>query len=113
MANVKCVGGAHATLQRVTGQPVIHGLKELVRLLPEISSVTFAAYRPAPGLDARLARNSDPTVEIRQTAERLREEYGIPFWDAILAISMKLGEIQNRYVDVTIVHDKAPANLLF
>ncbi len=108
MATVKSLAGAHATLQRLTGQPVIHGLKELVRLLPEVSSVTFAAYRPAPGLDARLARNSDPTVDIRQTAERLREEYGIPFWDAILAISMKRGEIPNRYVELAILHDKAP-----
>jgi len=108
MATVNSLVGAHAIFRRLTGQPVIRVLKDLVRSLPEISKVTFAAYRPAPGLDARLARDSDPTVDIRQIAERLRQEYGVPFWDAILAISMKRGEIPDRYVELAILHDKSP-----
>jgi hypothetical protein len=55
-----------------------------------------------------LSRATDPTVEIREEAERLREKYGIPFWDSILAISMKRGEIPERYVQLAILHDQSP-----
>jgi hypothetical protein len=95
-------------LEPLVGRPIGYAIQELVRLLPAVSRITFAAYRPAPGLDQRLSRDSDPTIDIRKTAERLREEFGIPFWDAILAISMKRGEIPDRYVELAILHDRSP-----
>ena len=95
-------------LRALVGESITHAIPELIRLFPEVSQVTFAAYRPAPGLDTRLARSSDPTLDIRQTAEKLRQEFGIPFWDAILAISMKRGEIPDRYVELAILHDRSP-----
>src|SRR5882762_7900476 len=108
MAIVKPTGLAQENLQSLRGKPITHAIQELVRLFPEVSRITFAAYKPAPGLDTRLSRNSDSTVDIRQTAERLRQEFGIPFWDAVLAISMKRGEIPDRYVELAILHDKSP-----
>lgn len=101
-------GAEHQSLKGLMGQPVSFAIGELVQLFPEVSKITFAAYKPAPGLDARLARSADPTSEVRELAERLRHEYGIPFWDAILAISMKRGELPDRYVDLAILHDKSP-----
>jgi hypothetical protein len=92
----------------LAGQPVAQAIAELVQLFPDVSRITFAAYRPAPGLDTRLGRDSDPAIDIRQTAEQVRQEFGVPFWDAILAISMKRGEIPSRYVELAILHDKSP-----
>jgi hypothetical protein len=108
MATANSSGVANQNLRSLAGKPVSHAIQELVRLFPEVFQITFAAYRPAPGLDIRLDRNTDPTIEIRQTAERLRQEFGIPFWDAILSISMKSGEIPDRYVELAILHDKSP-----
>jgi hypothetical protein len=90
------------------GKPISHAIAELIRLIPEVARVSFAAYRPAPGLDTRLALNTDPTADIRKEAEQLRQEFGIPFWDAVLSISMKRGNIPSRYVELAILHDKSP-----
>jgi hypothetical protein len=98
----------HQALRSLVGKPVMHAIQELLRGLPDLSRITFVAYRPAPGLDSRLARETDPAVDIRQTAEQLRQEFGIPFWDAILAISMKRGDVPDRYVELAILHDKSP-----
>jgi len=95
-------------LSGLPGEPVTRAIVDLVGAIPDIERVTLVAYRPAPGLDTRLDRSTDPTSEIRDEAERLREKYGIPFWDAILAISMKRGEIPERYVELAILHDKSP-----
>lgn len=108
MALAKPSGFAQQALKALTGKPVTYAIEGLVRLFPEVSRVTFAAYRPAPGLDTRLARESDSTIEVRETAERLRKDFGIPFWDAILAISMKRGQMPDRYVELAILHDKSP-----
>lgn len=108
MAIAKPSGVSYQALRHLSGKPVTHAIAELVQLFPDVSRITFAAYQPAPGLDTRLARNSDSAIDIRQTAERIRQEFGIPFWDAILAISMKRGEIPDRYVELAILHDKAP-----
>jgi len=101
-------GVGHNALGYLTGRPVTQAIEDLVRSLPEINTVTFVAYRPAPGLDARLAREADSTSRVREVAERLRQEYGIPFWDAILAISMHGGDVPDRYVELAILHDKSP-----
>lgn len=98
----------HQALKQLVGKSIICGIDELIRSLPEVSEITFAAYRPAPGLDGRLAKIADPTSDIREVAERLRQEFGIPFWDAVLAISMKRGSISSRYVKLAILHDKSP-----
>jgi hypothetical protein len=98
----------HLAFSGLAGKPVTRAIADLVKEIPNIERVTFVAYRPAPGLDVRLNRATDPTVEIREEAELLREKYGIPFWDSILAISMKRGEIPERYVQLAILHDQSP-----
>ena len=108
MAIPKTIGLAQQALGYLTGAPVDQAIEELVRFLPEIETISFAAYKPAPGLDARLAREEDSSSEVRELAETLRREYGVPFWDAILAISMQRGEVPARYVELAILHDKSP-----
>ena len=97
-----------SALSSLVGQPITRAIVDLVKENPLIERVAFVAYRPAPGLDARLTRSVDPNIEIRNEAAQLREQYGIPFWDSILAISMKRGQIPERYVDLAILHDRAP-----
>jgi hypothetical protein len=108
MAIGKPFGASRIAPQHLVGQPITQAIPELVRMFPDVSRMTFVAYRPAPGLDARLARNLDPTSDIRETAEQIRERWGIPFWDAVLAIAMTRGEIPERYVELAILHDKSP-----
>src|SRR5579862_6124100 len=98
-------------LGRPEGLPITRVLARLISSFPAIEEVSFVRFRPAPGLDERLSKSSDPAVEIRETAENLWRTYGIPFWDAILAISMKRGEIPDHYVDLAILHDPAPDEL--
>jgi hypothetical protein len=90
------------------GLPVTRVLARLISSFPAIEQVSFVRFRPAPGLDERLSKSDDPALDIRETAEDLWRTYGIPFWDAILAICMKRGEIPDQYVDLAILHDPAP-----
>lgn len=90
------------------GLPISTALVRLISGFDSIARVSFVHYRPAPGLDERLSKSADPSLKIRETAEALWKEYGIPFWDAILAISMKMGEVPEHYVDLAILHDPAP-----
>jgi hypothetical protein len=99
---------ARQALAVLEGQPVTELIVQLNNILPEISEVTFVAYHPAPSLNERLARNTDPTNDIRTIAESLWRDYGIPFWDAVLAVGMKRGEIPDRFVDLAILHDNSP-----
>lgn len=90
------------------GLPISTALMRLISGFDSVAKVSFVRYRPAPGLDERLSKSADPALEIRETAENLWRNYGIPFWDAILAICMKREEIPNHYVDLAILHDPAP-----
>jgi hypothetical protein len=69
---------------------------------------TLAIYRPAPVLAERLDAAKDPAADIRARADKLNVEYGIGFWDAVLAIAMKDGDIPDHYVNLAILHDRAP-----
>lgn len=108
MATLRTGRLAYQALAGLVGAPVTLAIERLVRSLPQIETVSFVAYKPAPGLDARLERESDPSIEIRTLAETLRRDYGIPFWDAMLAISMQRGKVPDRYVQLAILHDKSP-----
>jgi hypothetical protein len=48
----------------------------------------------------RLAKDQDPSYEIREIAEELRKTYGIPFWDAILAICRRPIDPSKRIIGV-------------
>lgn len=95
-------------LENLQGLPLSRALVRLISSFDAIAQVSFVCYRPAPGLDERLAKGEDATLEVRETAENLRQSYGIPFWDAILAICMKRGNMPDHYVDLAILHDHAP-----
>ena len=90
------------------GTAVGEMIPQLLRLTPEITKVTFVAYRPAPTLDKRLEGQVDPFSEERAEADRLHREFGIPFWDAVLAIGIKRGKVPESYVDISMLHDSAP-----
>ena len=55
-----------------------------------------------------MALHTDPSVSIRQKAQDLNENFGVPFWDAVLSVAMKDGVIPVEYVDLAILHDQAP-----
>jgi hypothetical protein len=90
------------------GLSITSALVRLISGFEEIAEVSFVFYKPAPGLDERLARNEDKFYEVREVADHLRRTHGIPFWDAILAICMKRGEMPDQYVDLAILHDRSP-----
>lgn len=90
------------------GLPITTALVRLICSLQQVAQVSFVFYKPAPGLDERLAGNQDTLSEVRNIAEELRATYGIPFWDSILAICMKRGQIPDQYVDLAILHDRSP-----
>ena len=90
------------------GLPITTALVRLISSFQRVSQVSFVFYKPAPGLDERLTKNADTLSEIRNIAEELRATHGIPFWDAILAICMKRGQMPDRYVDLAILHDQSP-----
>ena len=92
----------------VRGLPITSALVRLVSSFQDVARVSFVSYRPAPSLDERLAKHEDTTSAIREIAEDLRRTHGIPFWDAVLAVSMKRGQIPERYVDLAILHDRSP-----
>jgi hypothetical protein len=95
-------------LRSTQGLPIPGALVQLISSFRDIAQVSFVIYKPAPGLDERLAKDQDASYEIREMAENLRKTHGIPFWDAILAICMKRGEVPDRYVDLAILHDRSP-----
>jgi len=95
-------------LRSSQGLPISSALVRLISSFRDIAQVSFVVYKPAPGLDERLAKDEDPSYEIRDLADKLRKTYGIPFWDAVLAICMKRGEIPDRYVDLAILHERSP-----
>jgi hypothetical protein len=95
-------------LARCRGQNVSHAIVELLSPMTEVQSVSFVIYRPAPGLDHRLALHADPSAPIRHVAKELNESWGVPFWDAVLSVAMKSDQIPDAYVDLAILHDKSP-----
>jgi hypothetical protein len=108
MATTSAHAASPQAVRQLVGKPVAEAIATLVCSFPRISKISFAAYRAAPGLDARLARTTDPSVEIRQDAENLHQRFGVPFWDAILSISMARGQIPAHYVELAMMHDKSP-----
>jgi hypothetical protein len=88
--------------------PITRALPRVIASFPDIAQVSFVSYKPAPNLDERLSKDQDATSEIREIAEGLWKTYGIPFWDAILAICMKRGNIPEHYVDLAVLHDRFP-----
>src|ERR1041384_699984 len=99
---------AQPRLDQCLGQGINHAIVDLVTALEAIHSVSFVIYRPAPGLNQRLDQREDPSIAIRRKAQDLNENYGVPFWDAVLSVAMKEGSIPETYVDLAILHDKAP-----
>jgi hypothetical protein len=70
-----------------------------------IKSVRFATYRPAPKLSERLRNilTSDEQA-LRDQATLISHETGIPFWDALLGISMKKDGTPNRFLEAAAAH---------
>ena len=89
------------------GKPVTQFFPDLIRLHPEIATVTVVIYRPAPVLADRLIGGVDPGLAIRTRAEVLNREHGIGFWDAVLAIGMREGQLPEQYVELALLHDSA------
>lgn len=90
------------------GKPIVEFFPRLVGLRPEIKELTFATYKPEPKLSQRLGNAlSSKETELRDKADAVCKGNGIPFWDAVLGISMKNGAIPERFVDAALAHDSA------
>jgi hypothetical protein len=90
------------------GRSVSFLIPSIVSRCAEIAQVEFVIYRPAPALSDRLSEVLDPAPAIRETATRLHDEFGIPFWDAMFTLAMRSGQIPEAYIDMAILHDADP-----
>lgn len=90
------------------GKPVTWLVPQIVESLPEVAGISLVTYKPAPVLSDRLGNKLNPAPEVQNCADSLHESYGIGFWDAVLAISMKQGNVSPEFVDLAVLHDAAP-----
>jgi len=96
------------TLNDCVGKPARVLLPCILDLHHEIAAITFVAYRPAPNLAERLEEDGGPSREILHCAEDLHNRYGVGFWDSILNIGLRRGELGSRFVELALIHDAAP-----
>jgi hypothetical protein len=89
-------------------RPVVELIPELLRHFNEVHSVTFVLYKPAPVFSERLRQLFKPQNDLHRLADQLNREYGIPFWEALLSIEMKAGQLPREYVQLAILHDSHP-----
>lgn len=88
------------------GKPIVEFFPRLFQLHPQIKTLTFATYKPGPKLSERLSSQLSKQEEaLRDKAEAICKENGIPFWDAVLGISMKDNAIPERFVDAALAHE--------
>lgn len=91
------------------GKSVLHFFPVLCSLRPDITGIRFDTYKPAPGLSERLDNMLTPREQgLRDAATALRDLNGIPFWDALLATSMRQGVISRQFITSALAHDAAP-----
>ena len=97
------------SLRDLRGKSVLEFFPVLCSLRREITGIRFETYKPAPGLSERLDNMLTPKEHrLRDAAVALREANAIPFWDAVLAISMRQGTIHERFIESALAHDAAP-----
>src|SRR5271169_730855 len=77
-------------LTELRGKSVLSFFPVLCSIRSEITGIRFQTYRQSPGLSERLAQTlTSAEQELRDSALALRDESGVPFWDALLALSMQ------------------------
>jgi hypothetical protein len=101
-------------LTALRGKSIVEFFPRLLELHPQIKKLTFTTYKPGPKLSQRLDNVlSSEETELRDKASAVCKGNGIPFWDAVLGISMKDGAIPERFVEAALVHDFAPSEQEF
>jgi hypothetical protein len=100
---------ARPSLSELRGKPVLSFFPALCSVRSEISAIRFQTYRQAPGLSERLARTFTSVQQgLRDSAVSLRNATGVPFWDALLALSMQQATLDERFIESALAHDMNP-----
>jgi hypothetical protein len=103
MTSAKTVENA---IQGLLGQPVWQFLPALIRLNPGIARIRLQTYIPAPKLSERLrGLLSDSDQDLLNRVDILRQNTGVPFWDALLGIAMREGTLHSRISQAALLHD--------
>lgn len=97
-----------AKMALLQSRPVVELIPVLVGSIEQIQTVTFVMYKPAPGFSERLRNVVEPHDSLRNLADRLNREHGIPFWDALLSLETKSGVLPRKHVELAILHDRHP-----
>jgi len=97
------------SIRDLIGKPVTLLVPRILEIIPDISAMTVVTYRPAPVLAERMQHDAAPPLpEIRKCAEFLHDQYGVGFWDAVFALSMKRGDVNAKFVELALLHDASP-----
>jgi hypothetical protein len=95
-------------LRSCIDKPVTELVPRILDLFPDIAALRFVAYRPAPTLGERLAHADSQLLEVSKSAAAVHESCGVGFWDAILGIALKRGELGSKFIEMALTHDAAP-----
>ncbi len=96
---------AFASHTSLCGKPVFELYPRLCEIIPALSEMEFVTYRPEPKLSERLEHTlTGEETEIRDSATQVCHGNGIPFWDALLGISMAKDRFPDRFIDAAFSH---------
>src|SRR5947208_16654817 len=96
-------------LQSLAGKSILGFFEHMCVLHPAIAEMRFQTYQRAPGLSGRLKNLlTAEEAELRDRAEIISKETGIPFWDALLGIFMKCETPPPKFVDAAVIHEPDP-----
>lgn len=87
------------------GEPISRFLEAFCKREVQFSQIRFAIYKPEPKLSERLHNAlTEEEKRLRDSATQICHDNAIPFWDALLGISMTKDNFPERFLDVAFSH---------
>jgi hypothetical protein len=87
------------------GKPVWNFFPAFFHANPGITEFRLQTYRPAPKLSERLKKLLPSDEIFLQRVDDIRKSTGVPFWDVLLALAMRDGELDSQIALSALLHD--------